>query len=80
MVGSEGTLGFVGEAIFDTIPAHSHAATGLLIFPSLAEAAAALSDLTALALTTIELMDATSLRVAQAQSAVPPQLRGLHLD
>jgi D-lactate dehydrogenase len=80
MVGSEGTLGFVGEATFDTIPAHPHAATGLLIFPSLAEAAAALSDLTALALTTIELMDATSLRVAQAQSAVPPQLRGLHLD
>ena len=35
IVGSEGTLGFVAEAVFRTIPRLPHAATGLLVFPDL---------------------------------------------
>ena len=42
MVGSEGTLGFVAEATFRTVPAHPYAATGLLVFAHLAAATAAL--------------------------------------
>lgn len=45
MVGSEGTLGFVAEARFRTVPVHPYAATGLLVFPTLAQATAALPDL-----------------------------------
>ena len=45
MVGSEGTLGFVAEATFRTVPAHPYAATGLLIFTRLADATAALPAL-----------------------------------
>ncbi|WP_461038183.1 FAD-binding and (Fe-S)-binding domain-containing protein, partial [Streptomyces mayteni] len=79
LVGSEGTLGFVAEATFRTVPALPHAATGFAVFPTLAAATAALPALTGAGLATIELMDATSLRLAQAErdpaaalAALPP--------
>ena len=77
MVGSEGTLGFVAEATFRTVPCHPYAATGLLIFPILAAATAALPDLVAAGFATVELLDATSLRVGQQDPAAGEALRGL---
>lgn len=74
MIGSEGTLGFIAEATFRTVEARPHAATGLMIFPTLRAATAALPELAAEGLAAIELMDATSLRIAQRQSATPPSL------
>ncbi|MET8414110.1 FAD-binding oxidoreductase, partial [Streptomyces sp. NPDC005195] len=65
MIGSEGTLGFVGEAVFRTVPVLPHAATGLLILPGIAEATDALPALLAAGARTAELLDASSLRVAQ---------------
>ncbi|MBP3037383.1 FAD-binding oxidoreductase [Arthrobacter sp. zg-ZUI100] len=79
MVGSEGTLGFVAEATFRTVPALPQVATGLMFFDSLDRAASALPELVATGLTTIELMDSTSLRVAAADPAAPPELRGLEI-
>lgn len=65
VIGSEGTLAFVAEATFRTVALKPHVATGLLIFPDLSAATAALPVLVAAGFATIELMDATSLRVAQ---------------
>ncbi|MGF3054450.1 FAD-binding and (Fe-S)-binding domain-containing protein [Microbacterium sp. YY-03] len=65
MIGSEGTLGFIAEATFRTVPAYPHAATALALFPSLDAATAALPAIVAEGPATIELMDAVSLRVAQ---------------
>ncbi|MGA7149514.1 MAG: FAD-binding and (Fe-S)-binding domain-containing protein [Microbacterium sp.] len=65
MVGSEGTLGFVGEATFRTVPLHTHAATTLLVFPTLHHATDALVDIVASGAATVELMDAASLRAAR---------------
>ncbi len=79
MVGSEGTLGFVAEATFRTVPALPKVATGLMFFDSLDRAATALPELVASGLATIELMDSTSLRVAAADPAAPPELRGLDI-
>ncbi|NBX24378.1 MAG: FAD-binding oxidoreductase, partial [Microbacteriaceae bacterium] len=62
MVGSEGTLGFVAEATFNTVPVLPHAATALLVFESLSAATDALVRLVATEPATIELMDAASLR------------------
>lgn len=62
LVGSEGTLGFIAEATFETIPHHSHAATALLIFDSLTAATAALGTLVDSEPATIEIMDAASLK------------------
>ncbi|MBS1673546.1 MAG: FAD-binding oxidoreductase [Actinobacteria bacterium] len=71
VIGSEGTLAFVAEARFRTIPIQPEASTGLLVFDTLSDAMAALPGLTALGLATIELLDAASLRVAQGLSTVP---------
>lgn len=65
VIGSEGTLAFVAEATFRTLPLLTHLATGLLVFETLADATASLPALVAAGFAAIELMDAASLRVAQ---------------
>ena len=80
MVGSEGTLGFVAEVTFNTVPLKSFAATGLLTFPTLAAATAALPDLVQLDFATIELMDARSLRVAQQLDDCPPEIADVQVS
>ena len=77
VVGSEGTLAFVAEAVFRTVAVHPFAATGLLIFPDLAAATSSLPALVAAGFATIELLDATSLRVAQTDPGAPTELRDL---
>jgi D-lactate dehydrogenase len=69
LVGSEGTLGFVAAAEFETVPIAPSVATALLLFPSLDAATRALPTLVATNAATVELMDAASLRVIQADPA-----------
>jgi D-lactate dehydrogenase len=66
MVGSEGTLGFVAEATFATVPVAPLAATGFVVLDSLDAATRLLPALVATGAATIELMDAASLRVIGA--------------
>ncbi len=80
MIGSEGTLGFVAEAVFQTVPLLAEAATGLAVFPTLDAATAALPELVESGLATIELLDATSLRVAQSLSDSTPELAALRVE
>ncbi|MFE7504708.1 FAD-binding and (Fe-S)-binding domain-containing protein [Promicromonospora sp. NPDC057488] len=77
VVGSEGTLAFVAEAVFRTVPLRPHTATALAILPDLEAATRALPELVATGAATLELMDATSLRVGQAQADPPAALVGL---
>jgi len=77
VIGSEGTLAFVAEAVFRTVPVHSSVATGLLVFPDLAAATASLPVLVASGFATIELLDATSLRVAQRDPEATADLLAL---
>ena len=65
LIGSEGTLGFVAEAIFNTVPLYSKAATTLLIFEDLKSATGSLEKLIATNPTTIELMDSASLKAGK---------------
>lgn len=46
MVGSEGTLGFISEVVFDTLPLDRELCSALLFFPSLPAAAAAVPSST----------------------------------
>lgn len=78
-VGSEGTLAFVGEATFATLPLAPHAATALLVLPSLTDATGALPDLVATRPATIELLDRTSLRVSQRDPSAEAVLGGLEV-
>ncbi|WP_248616708.1 FAD-binding and (Fe-S)-binding domain-containing protein [Paraoerskovia marina] len=80
LVGSEGTLGFVAEAVFTTVPVQPHAATGLLVLDSVETAAAALPALVATGAAALELMDATSLRVARRDPDAPAVIHGFEID
>lgn len=80
LVGSEGTLGFVAEATFATVPVRPHAATALLTFTDLHRATTALPELIASGPAAIELFDATSLRVAQVDPRADAALRGLRVE
>ena len=80
IVGSEGTLAFIAEATFRTVALHTHVATGLLIFPDLAAATASLPALVAAGFATVELLDATSLRVSQRDPDATSELLGLDVQ
>ena len=79
-VGSEGTLGFIAEVTFRTVPLLQHAQTGLLVFPDLRAATAALPALVATGAATLELMDATSLRVGQKDPLADELIRAIQVD
>ena len=80
VVGSEGTLAFVAEATLRTLPIRPHVATGMLYFRTLAEATGALPALVESGLATVELLDATSLRVAQRDPGADVELLALQVD
>ena len=80
IIGSEGTLAFVAKARFTTVPSYSHMATGLLIFSCLADATRVLPDLVKAGFAAIELMDATSLRVAQRDLQATQELKSIAVD
>ena len=74
MVGSEGTLGFVAQAVFRTVEILPFASTGLLVFPDLATATRTVPALVAARSATVELLDATSLKVSQRTGLAPAQI------
>ncbi|MDF2806054.1 MAG: hypothetical protein K0S43_1000 [Cellulosimicrobium sp.] len=77
LVGSEGTLGWVADVTFRTVPLLAHAATTLLVLDSLEHATDALVPLVASGAEAIELLDAASLRVAAADPAADASMRSL---
>lgn len=77
VIGSEGTLAFVAEATFRTIPIQPHVATALAVFPDLDAATRALPGLVETGAATLELMDAVSLRVGQTLAGAPRQVADL---
>ncbi len=80
MVGSEGTLGFIAEATFRTVPVRPHAATGFLVFDSIERATGVLPELVASGPAAIEVLDSTALRVAQRDPVGGRALPGLSVD
>ncbi|MEO3937284.1 FAD-binding and (Fe-S)-binding domain-containing protein [Dermatophilaceae bacterium Soc4.6] len=79
VVGSEGTLAFIASVVLRTVPLLAHAVTGLLVFDDLAGATGALPTLLQTGPATVELMDAASLRVGQADPAASAVLRGIEV-
>lgn len=71
MVGSQGTLGFLAETVFDTLPLERHLSTGFLFFRTLQDAAAAVPRFTAAGARAVELMDGNTLRASVSVAGVP---------
>jgi D-lactate dehydrogenase len=78
IVGSEGTLAFLAEAVIDTIPAPTNTTVSWIVLPSISEAAALVPGLVALGAEAVELMLAPALAAAaQAFPGTPQYWRSL---
>ncbi|MFF8808920.1 FAD-binding and (Fe-S)-binding domain-containing protein [Streptomyces omiyaensis] len=80
MVGSEGTLGFLSEVVFDTLPLDRLVSTALLFFPTLPAAAAAVPRFTEAGALAVELMDGNTLRASVSVPGVPADWAELPKD
>ncbi|MBZ8178338.1 FAD-binding protein [Corynebacterium sp. 3HC-13] len=80
IIGSEGTLAFVAEAVFRTVPISPLTATTVAVFNNLDAATTALPSLVQSGAATLELMDSTSIRVGQALGNVPQAINGFEVD
>ncbi len=80
MVGSEGTLGFIGEVTFETLPLRPLRSTGLLIFSSLHDAAAAAPHFIEIGAMAAELMDGRCLHLATSIPGVPKHWQAVSED
>ncbi len=77
LIGSEGTLAFISEAVLQTLPDLPYKATSLLIFPSIEEACHAIPILKNCQAEAVELMDRASLRSVESKEGLPSELRSL---
>ena len=71
MIGSEGTLGFIAEAVLNTVPDYPVKYTGLLCFPDIFAASAAVPALAGADAKAVELMDRASLASIQHAPGAP---------
>jgi D-lactate dehydrogenase len=77
LIGSEGTLAFIAEAVLETIPDLPVKRTGLLLFADLHAACAAIPALRDAGAEALELMDRAALRSVEGQAGVPAAIRAL---
>lgn len=80
MVGSEGTLGFIAEVVFDTVPLDRELTSALLFFPSLPAAAAAVPLFNEAGALAVEVMDGNTLRASVSVEGVPADWAALPKD
>lgn len=71
LIGSEGTLAFIAEAVMQTIPVQPATATAMLYFPNIYSACAAIAPLNATGAAVLELMDRASLRSVETMKGLP---------
>ncbi len=77
MIGAEGTLGFIAEAVLRTVPDAALKYTGLLFFDDVPAACAAIEPLKQSGARALELMDYPSLRAVRDQPGVPDRVARL---
>jgi D-lactate dehydrogenase len=80
LIGSEGTLGFIAEAVLNTVPDLPVKYTGLLLFHDCHAACAAIVPLRDAGASALELMDRAALRSVENQPGSPASLKSLPAD
>ena len=80
LIGSEGTLGFIAEINYHTVPEHPHKATALVLFPTIEAACLAVTALKPQPVDAVELIDRAGLRSVQDKPGMPDFLRDLGED
>ncbi len=77
MIGSEGTLGFISEITYRTVPDHPHKATALILFPDIRTACEATTLLRNCPVSAVEIMDRAGLRSVEDKPGLPLDLKNL---
>lgn len=77
LIGAEGTLGFIAEAVMETVPDYPYKTTAFLYFPDMYAACQAIIPLTNAGAEAVELMDRASLRSIDSLKGVPERLKTL---
>ncbi|MBW2514005.1 MAG: 4Fe-4S dicluster domain-containing protein, partial [Deltaproteobacteria bacterium] len=77
MIGSEGTLGFISNAVLHTVVEHRHKASALILYPDVKSACRAIPLLQKLPVAAAELMDRAALRSVENKPGIPNYLKTL---
>ncbi|MFA6083803.1 FAD-binding oxidoreductase [Mucilaginibacter sp.] len=77
LIGGEGTLGFIAEAVMDTVPDYPLKSTALLYFPDMHAACKAIIPLIGSGAEAVELMDRASLRSIEHITGMPAIIKQL---
>ena len=77
LVGAEGTLAFISEAVLHTVPDYPCKSTALLYFPNIYAACQAIVPLTDAGAMMVELMDRASLRAIEHLAGMPAIVKTL---
>ncbi|MEJ7768155.1 MAG: FAD-binding and (Fe-S)-binding domain-containing protein [Chitinophagaceae bacterium] len=77
LIGAEGTLAFIAEAVMDTVPDYAFKSTALLYFPNIYAACQAIVPLTKAGALMVELMDRASLRAVEDMDGMPAIVKSL---
>ena len=77
IVGSEGTLAFIAEAVFETLPDDQYRLTSFMIFPDMHAACAAVKPFVDHGAAAVELVDRASLRSVEGKPGVPERWKTL---
>ena len=80
MIGSEGTLGFISEITYRTVPEYANKASALILFDTLESACLAVTRLTSAPVAAVELADRAALRSVEGKPGLPESLHGLGRD
>ena len=77
LIGSEGTLGFISEITYRTVPEYADKASALILFATVVDACEAVIRLKKTPVAAVELMDRASLRSVEDKPGMPDFIRGL---
>jgi D-lactate dehydrogenase len=77
IVGSEGTLAFIVEAVFETIPDDQYRLTSFMMFPDMHAACAAVKPFVDCGAAAVELTDRASLAAVEGKPGVPDRWKAL---
>jgi D-lactate dehydrogenase len=77
LIGSEGTLAFISEAVLNTVPELPVKYTGLLLFPDLYAASDSILPLRGAGAKALEIMDRAALRSVEDQAGTPAVIKTL---
>ena len=77
LVGAEGTLAFISEAVMHTVPDYPFKSTALLYFPTMYDACQAIVPLTTAGAMMVELMDRASLHAVENMAGMPAIVKTL---